>query len=91
MRVAMVIGASRGMGRQVALTLAENGYAVGVAAKTTEHSEKTPGTIYDVCKEIERGGGKALPIKVWELLCYYSCTFYIVVHGWSQLCNLIVM
>ena len=64
MRVALVIGASRGMGKQVAVTLSKNGYAVGVAAKTTAPSEKTPGTIYDVCKEIEAGGGKALPIKV---------------------------
>ncbi len=61
-KAALVIGASRGIGRQIALTLANNGYKVGVAAKTIEHSTKTPGTIYSVTQEITDAGGSAMPI-----------------------------
>ncbi|KAL2001138.1 hypothetical protein VTN02DRAFT_2184 [Thermoascus thermophilus] len=39
--VALVIGASRGIGRQVAIDLAKNDYAVVVAAKTTSDATKT--------------------------------------------------
>jgi len=63
MKTALVIGASRGIGRQIAKTFAENGYKVCVAAKTVESSKKTPGTIYDVAKEIHKCGGEALPVK----------------------------
>ncbi|PCG88542.1 Glucose/ribitol dehydrogenase [Penicillium occitanis (nom. inval.)] len=43
-QVALVIGASRGIGRQIAIDLARNGYAVVVAAKTTSnpHNPSTP-------------------------------------------------
>lgn len=63
MKTALIIGATRGIGRQIAKTFAENGYKVCVAAKTIESSEKTPGSIFDVAKEIEIKGGEALPIK----------------------------
>ena len=43
MKSALVVGASRGIGRQIAKTFAENGYGVCVAAKTVESSVKTPG------------------------------------------------
>ena len=45
MKTALVIGASRGIGRQIAKTFAENGYKVCVAAKTVESSKKTPGKL----------------------------------------------
>ena len=64
MKSALVVGASRGIGRQIAITLSRNGYKVGVASKTTVHTEKLPGTIYSVCKEIEESGGQAIPIQV---------------------------
>lgn len=64
MKSALVIGASRGIGRQIALTLSDHGYSVGVAARTVQHSVKTPGTVFSVVQEIEEAGGKALPIKV---------------------------
>ena len=63
MKSALVIGASRGIGRQIAITLARNGYRVGVAAKTVESTPELPGSIYTVSKEIEEHGGTALPIK----------------------------
>ncbi|XP_070574517.1 hydroxysteroid dehydrogenase-like protein 2 [Ptychodera flava] len=59
---ALVIGASRGIGRQIAITLARNGYQVGVAAKTTQDSRKLPGTIHSVSDEIQQNGGQAMPI-----------------------------
>ncbi|GFR89118.1 hydroxysteroid dehydrogenase-like protein 2 [Elysia marginata] len=62
LKSALILGASRGIGKQIALTFAENGYKVCVAAKTTESTQKLPGTIYDVVKEIKDKGGKAFPI-----------------------------
>ncbi|KAG9583204.1 hypothetical protein KCU97_g10738, partial [Aureobasidium melanogenum] len=60
--VALVIGASRGMGRQIAISLAGEGYTVVVAAKTTSDPEKlasfppdpnsSQSTINTVVKEI---------------------------------------
>ena len=40
-QVAIVVGASRGIGRQVAIDLAKNGYAVVIAGKTTSDASKT--------------------------------------------------
>ncbi|KAF2430298.1 NAD(P)-binding protein [Tothia fuscella] len=73
-QVALVVGASRGIGRQVAVDLAKNGYAVVVAAKTTsDASTANPfppdpnshqSTISTVEREIEEAGGEATAIKV---------------------------
>jgi short-subunit dehydrogenase len=48
MKACLVIGASRGIGRQIALTLSANRYNVGVAAKTTESTERLPGSVNSV-------------------------------------------
>lgn len=63
MKSALVIGASRGIGRQVAITLSRNGYSVGVAAKTEVSQDSLPGTIHDVVSDITKEGGFAIPIK----------------------------
>ncbi|KAK3581193.1 hypothetical protein CHS0354_024727 [Potamilus streckersoni] len=63
MKTALVIGASRGIGRQIVLTLSENGYQVGVAAKTTDSSDQLPGSIYTVIEETKQKGGIAYPFK----------------------------
>ncbi|XP_062616616.1 hydroxysteroid dehydrogenase-like protein 2 [Saccostrea cucullata] len=63
MKSALVIGASRGIGKQVAITLSRNGYSVGVAAKTEVSKESLPGSIHDVVRDITSEGGVAIPIK----------------------------
>jgi citronellol/citronellal dehydrogenase len=63
-RVAIVTGASRGIGRAIALGLARAGCAVVIAAKSTTESEKLPGSIHTVAAEIEALGGEALPVQV---------------------------
>jgi citronellol/citronellal dehydrogenase len=62
-KVAIVTGASRGIGRCIALALAREGCAVTVAAKSVEQSARLPGTIHDVAQEIEQAGGRALPVQ----------------------------
>src|SRR5262245_30147908 len=60
--VAIVTGASRGIGRAIALGLARDGYAVVIAAKSTASTEKLPGSIYTVADEVAALGGQALPV-----------------------------
>lgn len=72
--MALVVGASRGIGRQVAIDLAANGYAVVVAAKSySKDPNTTPfppdpnsraSTITTVEREIREAGGKATAIPV---------------------------
>lgn len=63
MKSCLVIGASRGIGRQIALTFSGNGYKVGVASKTTESTDKLPGSVNSVVQEINTLGGTAIPIR----------------------------
>jgi citronellol/citronellal dehydrogenase len=59
-----ITGASRGIGKAIALRAAADGANIAVAAKTTEPHPKLPGTIYSAAEEIEAAGGKALPLQV---------------------------
>ena len=52
-KVAIVTGASRGIGRIVCHKLAENGYNLVIAAKSIQENTALPGTIYKVTKEIK--------------------------------------
>ncbi len=63
-RVAVITGASRGIGRALALGLAKAGCPVVIAAKSTESSDKLPGSIYTVAEEVKALGGEALPVPV---------------------------
>jgi citronellol/citronellal dehydrogenase len=59
-----VTGASRGIGLAIALRAARDGANIAIAAKTAEPHPKLAGTIYTAAEEIERSGGKALPLVV---------------------------
>ncbi len=59
-----ITGASRGIGREIALRAARDGANVVVAAKTVEEHATLKGTIHSVAKEIEAAGGKALAIQL---------------------------
>ena len=59
-----ITGASRGIGKAIALRAARDGANIVIAAKTTETNPKLPGTIYTAAKEIEEAGGKALACVV---------------------------
>lgn len=57
-----ITGASRGIGKAIALRAARDGANIIIAAKTAEPHPKLPGTIYTAAEEIERDGGHALPV-----------------------------
>ncbi len=59
-----ITGASRGIGKAIALRAARDGANIVIAAKTTESHPKLPGTIHSAAKEIEAAGGKALALQV---------------------------
>ncbi len=59
-----ITGASRGIGLAIALRAARDGANVAIAAKTAEPHKHLPGTIYTAAEEIEKAGGKALPLMV---------------------------
>lgn len=63
-KVAFITGASRGVGKCVALALAKEGCDIIVAAKTEEADARLPGTIHEAAAEIEKLGRRALAVKV---------------------------
>ena len=58
-----ITGASRGIGKAMALRAARDGANIIIAAKTTTAHAKLPGTIFSAAEEIEKAGGRALAIK----------------------------
>ena len=61
-RTLFITGASRGIGLAIALRAARDGANIAIAAKTEKPHPKLPGTIYTAAEDIERAGGKALPL-----------------------------
>ena len=60
----LITGASRGIGLAIALRAARDGANIAILAKTTEPHPKLEGTIYTAAEQIEKAGGKALPLAV---------------------------
>ena len=83
-----ISGASRGIGRAIALRCAQDGANIIIAAKTSDPHPKLPGTIHSVAAEIEEAGGKALddqgrildkvPASLHERSPYYVGTRHLV-------------
>lgn len=63
-KILLITGASRGIGLAIALRAAREGAGIILAAKTTEPHPRLPGTIFTAAEEIEKAGGKALPLAV---------------------------
>jgi citronellol/citronellal dehydrogenase len=63
-RTLFITGASRGIGLAIALRAARDGANIVIAAKTREPHPKLVGTIFTAAEEVERAGGRALPLAV---------------------------
>ena len=63
-KTVFITGASRGIGLAIALRAARDGANIAIAAKTAEPHKHLPGTIYSAAEDIEKAGGKALPLIV---------------------------
>jgi len=55
-----ITGASRGIGKAIALRAARDGANIVIAAKTADPHPKLPGTVYSAAEDIEQAGGNAL-------------------------------
>src|SRR5580700_7247885 len=63
-KVALVTGASRGIGKQIALELAREGAHIVLAARTAQGANSPyPGTVEQTAQELRALGVKTLPVK----------------------------
>ena len=62
-KTVFITGASRGIGKAIALKLAQSGANIVVAAKSVAEDPRLGGTIYSAAEAIEAAGGKALAVQ----------------------------
>jgi len=62
-KTVFITGASRGIGREIALRCARDGANIVVTAKTVQPHPRLEGTIHSVVREVENAGGAALPLQ----------------------------
>jgi len=62
-KTAIVTGASRGIGKQLAIELGRRGANVVVAARTADPHRRLPGTIGETVAAVEAAGGSALAVR----------------------------
>jgi len=58
-----ITGASRGIGRAIALRAARDGANIAISAKSSVPNPKLPGTIHSVAAEVEAAGGQAIALR----------------------------
>ncbi len=63
-KIIFITGATRGIGREIALRCARDGAKVVITGKTSEPHAKLPGTIHSVAQEVVQAGGQALAIQL---------------------------
>ena len=59
-----ITGATRGIGREIALRCAREGANVIVTGKTASPHPRLPGTIHSVVQEVEAAGGRGLAVEL---------------------------
>lgn len=59
-----ITGATRGIGREIALRCARDGAKLVITGKSDEPHPKLPGTIHSVAEEVRAAGGEALAIRL---------------------------
>lgn len=62
-KTVFLTGASRGIGKAIAVKLAKEGANIIIAAKSVEENPKLGGTIFSAAEEVEKAGGKALAVQ----------------------------
>ncbi len=62
-KTVIITGATRGIGKAIALKLAEQGANIVIASKSVTEDPRLGGTIYSAAEEVEKAGGKALAVQ----------------------------
>lgn len=63
-KTVFITGATRGIGREIALRFARDGANIIVTGKTVEASAKSKGTIHETAELVEQSGGRALALQL---------------------------